>query len=379
MLMPTPVDLDRALNILTLRVLGKSQDEVSSVVHCNKKMVGDVETWFGKELTYQDAKAFVDDQAIKRLVGRDIVHYGLDDETLERAHLVSGNNILRRFRTDYLRSAGGLGERLNPIEQQATIEKIETHWGNVLAILDDLQGIGVFDPNAREIRTWISRPNEPSWPVPKGMAHLIPDAGIQVTLFAEDRPEWELLKEHVAGHPLFVTIAAWKLATAKDITGRRSLLEWLLGQVKAELGLAVLLDGSSDVDGLPRLTSIYADHLFDQTFRRVSGLPTYSIDQDQLMVTNEGNVILHNEPLVVGCDKELQDSAIRLLIDGPNKFSKSPVAMTAGRAYRYADTTTQKLKSALANFIQLTGRTPDTRCEVCTPWFEELGVSPESP
>lgn len=336
--------------------------------------MGDVETWFGKELTYPQAKTFVDDQAVRRLVDRDFAYYGLDDETIEKAHRATGDDILRRFRADYLLSSEVVAERLNPIEQQATIETIETHWEKVLAILNDLQGTGVFDPNAREIRLWISRPHEPSWPAPKGMLHRSPDSSISVKLFTEDRPEWEYLKQHLAGHPLFSTIEGLKLATAKDVAGRRSLFEWLLGQVKTELGLSVLLDEGSDNAGQPYLTCFYADHLYDQIFRRVSGLPAYSIEPDQLKVTSDANVNLYNEPLVVGCDKEHRDRAIRLLIDGPNKFSKIPVANAAGQAYRHADNTTQELSSALARFLQLAGRTPDTRCEVCKPWFEALGV-----
>ena len=188
---------------------------MSGFVRCRKNAVGDVETWFGKELTYPQAKLFVNDQAIKRLVDRDFVYYGLDDETLERAHAATGDDILRRFRADYLLSAGEVAERLNPIEQQATVEKIETHWQKVLAILNDLQGLGVFDPIAREIRLWISRPNEPSWPAPKGMLHRSPDSSISMKLLAEDKPEWVCVTQHLAGHPLFNTIKGWKLATAK--------------------------------------------------------------------------------------------------------------------------------------------------------------------
>ena len=149
--MAPPVKADRALSILILRVLHQTQDAVADIVCCRKNTVGNVETWFGKELTYPQAKAFVDDQAIKRLADRDFGYYGLVNEDLDRARQIAGDDILRHFRDDHLLASGGV-ERPNPIQQQATMEKIESHWGKVLAILNDLHGIGVFAPDAREVR-----------------------------------------------------------------------------------------------------------------------------------------------------------------------------------------------------------------------------------
>ena len=41
-----PADLDRCLAILLLRTADRSQDMVSSILHCHKSVVGNVERWF---------------------------------------------------------------------------------------------------------------------------------------------------------------------------------------------------------------------------------------------------------------------------------------------------------------------------------------------
>jgi hypothetical protein len=286
-----------------------------------------------------------------------------------------GRSKVYELRNKFLRVA----EPLDPIQQQATIRKIETHWGEALAILKDLQGTGVFGLGARAIRIWISRPHEPSWPAPNGMVHRNPDGSISFRPFHEDKPVWEDLKRHLTGHPLLDAIEGWGPATAKDVTGRRSLFEWLLGQVEAELELPVLLDDASNNIGEPYLTCFYVDHLYEKLFRRVSGLPAYEIDTDGLRITSELNVNLYNETLVVGCNKGQRDRAIHFLREGSGKLSETPVAKAAGEAYRHADDTTQELKIALARFLQLAGPTPETRCEECKSWFEKLGVINEVP
>ena len=178
---------------------------------------------------------------------------------------------------------------------------------------------------------------------------------------------------------MFYAIGDWKLATASDVVGRRGLFEWLMVQVKAEVGVSVMLDEDSNSAGQHCLTRFYADQLYDLVFRTLVGLTPYSIELGQLKTTDEGNVYGYNESLVLGCDEGERGRTIRLLLEGPHKLSHAPIAKPAGKAYRHADITTQGLKGALADFLQRAGRTPDTRCEACKPWFQALGVANEAP
>ena len=100
--MEPPTDPDLALAILILRTLHQSQDIVAQVVKRSNRTVGHVERWFADELIYQDAVTFADDQAVKRLVGREFPDYEeLEPSVLVRAGQVTGDDILRQYRRDY--------------------------------------------------------------------------------------------------------------------------------------------------------------------------------------------------------------------------------------------------------------------------------------
>ena len=167
----------------------------------------------------------------------------------------------------------------------------------------------------------------------------------------------------------------WRQSTARYIAERLRLFEWLLDQVQSELGLSVFLDEPSGDARQPGLNWLYVDKLYDQVFRRVAGLSVLPIEPDQFMVTSEGNVALQNELLVIGCDEKQRGRAVSFLLERPGELSEAPKAKATGEAYRNADSTTQRLKTDLALFLQLAGNTPDTRCEECEHWFKLLGVS----
>ena len=46
--------------------------------------------------------AFADDEAIRRLIGREFGDLELKDEVLTRAQQIIGDDILRRFRQDFV-------------------------------------------------------------------------------------------------------------------------------------------------------------------------------------------------------------------------------------------------------------------------------------
>lgn len=90
------MDLARYLTIVILRTLGLNQDAVADLVHCGKRTVGEAEEWFAT-CPPGEAFALVDDQVIRRLVGREFPDMGLADNKLIKAGQVSGDDILRYY------------------------------------------------------------------------------------------------------------------------------------------------------------------------------------------------------------------------------------------------------------------------------------------
>jgi hypothetical protein len=100
--MKIPTDYEKCLSILVLRTLNLSQDEVASTVRCGKLTVSDVEQWI-RRCPLVEAINLCDDQAIKRLVGRDFPGMKeISGEILVKAAQLVGEDILRHYREDFL-------------------------------------------------------------------------------------------------------------------------------------------------------------------------------------------------------------------------------------------------------------------------------------
>ena len=90
------MDMDRYLKILILRTLDLDQDEVAERLHCAKRVVVSAEGSF-RICPLGEALGLVEDQRIKRLVGRDFSGIGLTDKQAIRADQLTGDDILLRY------------------------------------------------------------------------------------------------------------------------------------------------------------------------------------------------------------------------------------------------------------------------------------------
>lgn len=98
-----PTDVDKCLAILVLRRAGCSQDMVSSIMHCAKSTIGEVENWFSKQLTYSKAVELCSETAIKGMIDADLVtSEEVDKKLLEKVMPITPDIILRHYRADYV-------------------------------------------------------------------------------------------------------------------------------------------------------------------------------------------------------------------------------------------------------------------------------------
>ncbi len=100
--MEAPTKIDRCLAILVLRTTGCSQDMVASIMHCAKTMVGEVDNWFGKQLSYSEAVEVCNDTAIKGMIDVDLVpREEVDKKLLQKVTQITPDMILRHYRQDH--------------------------------------------------------------------------------------------------------------------------------------------------------------------------------------------------------------------------------------------------------------------------------------
>jgi hypothetical protein len=114
--METNRNAEQYLLVLVLRTLGKSHDEVRSMIECAKEKVGKAERWI-KSLPLDEAVKFCDNEAVKRLVMRKFP--GMDETSpadLVRAGQLTGEDILRHYRPDYMYPRVGFEEKQKFLE-----------------------------------------------------------------------------------------------------------------------------------------------------------------------------------------------------------------------------------------------------------------------
>lgn len=153
--MKKPTDYEKCLSILVLGCLGCSQDETRSILGCRKQVVVDVEEW-ARTCPPDEAIGFCDDQAIKRLVGREFPTFEeISPSLLVKAGQVTADDIVRHYRKDYLRI------RRRPEEEQQFLGLLQ-RWRQQLQFLfvDQLLKEFYFENRRAELEREATEPEE---------------------------------------------------------------------------------------------------------------------------------------------------------------------------------------------------------------------------
>jgi len=96
-----PAEVETIQLVAILRVLDCSQDQAASILHISKTTVWETEKWL-KSAPLETVKGVFDDQALKRVVGRELpLLEEVEPRLLVRAGQVTADDILRHYRTDY--------------------------------------------------------------------------------------------------------------------------------------------------------------------------------------------------------------------------------------------------------------------------------------
>jgi len=90
------MEMDERLEVLILRTLGLSQEDVAGVLNCAKQSVVEVDRWF-RDGPRGESFALLDDQRITRLVNRDFPSLGLEAVNLIRAAQITADDILLHY------------------------------------------------------------------------------------------------------------------------------------------------------------------------------------------------------------------------------------------------------------------------------------------
>ena len=106
------------------------------------------------------------------------------------------------------------------------------HTEKLLKVFEDFRNIEQFALHDTDLATWWSRPDEPSWPVPKGRAWREVRESLRVKFDAASAREWSYLQQHLVDDPVWGAIEHCHEALADDLAARLKLLDRIAALVQ---------------------------------------------------------------------------------------------------------------------------------------------------
>jgi len=218
--MEAPTEIDRCLAILVLRRAGCSQDAVTSIMHCAKSTVGEVENWFSKRLSYAEAVELCRKTAINQMINFELANNEeVGKKLLQKVMGITPDIIFRQYRQ---------GQPL-PVKRQET--DVAVHLRNSIA-----------NVSAKDWSIW-------GFP-DMGKPPMTSEAGLKIWM-DRGKPVVELAIEQDKRFPLFMarlkstfpefsSYDAWRKALAGFILLCRTVAQEICSRAVSETGLMLI-------------------------------------------------------------------------------------------------------------------------------------------
>ena len=250
---------------------------------------------------------------------------------------------------------------------------LQGHWELVGTQLNELKGIEPFSLHDRDIATWWARPNEPSWPIPKGRAWRQQDGSLEVRLDVELRREWNYLRQHLEDRGVWDAIENCKKAVADDMAARMRLMDQIAAvitgpQKQGGLGLSIEPDLGFILVTRSEVTVYYLFTIFDQVLSRALGLQHAPKRSEEFEYRDPGYpevVSLGGIPVVRSTDAEIRQRAVSFLIEAQGNLTSLPEAAAAAKAYRTAEAAAKEANDEIQDVLLMPGFPPGTTCDLC--------------
>jgi DNA-binding XRE family transcriptional regulator len=110
-----------SLAVLMLRTANRTQDEVASILHIRKQRIIEIEKGF-KELSFSEAESLCQDcHLIEEARSKIAKSDELDNNTAIKVGTITGQSILRQYRSDYLEKNEPIAKTSQMVERELKI------------------------------------------------------------------------------------------------------------------------------------------------------------------------------------------------------------------------------------------------------------------
>ena len=212
----------------------------------------------------------------------------------------------------------------------------------LLAPLISLREIHPLGFQDYDLAVWFSRPEEPSWPIPKGRAWRRGEGLLEIQLDLEGQPQYPYLRQHLAGDQLWSDLEAGKEALAGDLLARWALLQEIIsqmerGQGEGGLGLPVIPDMSYSSGDELAVSLYYAFAIHRQILARCLRLAHQDLRPEAFGQEKPSLTYLGNYPVISGSDDVVHQRGVEFFLRTQAEWSDFPETLEAAGAFRRAE------------------------------------------
>ncbi|NVM22823.1 MAG: hypothetical protein HWN68_13710 [Desulfobacterales bacterium] len=206
--MELPTSPKRCLAIAMLRAILINQKDTAGYTRCANQTVVDTERWLREE-DYHNVARICDDQSIKKMVTTEAIYWGLKEEDLVRLDRLTQDDVLRHYRTDYLKRADLSDPRF--LKHTADVLRLLDTYASQLAVTWEPEDFVTPSepPNEKEFDYWFyAKKVVPS--LETLIDSQIDSESLTLAPELEREPEFEALTGHYEGIKLWEQMASYK-------------------------------------------------------------------------------------------------------------------------------------------------------------------------
>ena len=193
---------------------------------------------------------------------------------------------------------------------------------------------------------------------------------LTVELDSEEMLEWNYLKQHLDGDPVWDAVNVWKQAMADDISARLKLLQVMIERVhrpqeEGGVGLPVHQKVGDSETSEPAVSGYFAFTIFAHVLSRSLGLRHVPLRRDVFRSEAPNMTHLGGNTIAFSANQSDHERAVGWLLKSQEELVSLREAKASAEAYHRAESEASKLKRHVDR-VRLSGAFPQGGvCDAC--------------
>lgn len=235
-------------------------------------------------------------------------------------------------------------------------EALRKHQDALLGIINDLLSALVVPPPNLQFE-WQGDDSPLRIQLAGAVASYEREIGCTVIPYAEDKPMWELLREHLKRDRMWSVLARWEEALATHLEARVALKRKAATLLEKKTGLKV------EPTQITYIESFAVELFYEVTLNRALLIPDTRNPEENIRASGDGYVLYLNSR-IANTEEGKEEECVKGMLEAFKDLQASPEAKEAVATYSEAQKSTDSARRAVEE-ISLLGLVTG-RCRVCS-------------